>query len=60
MQAQIKRELVPYSAFLSFQKDYEEPTTEEGFSEIKIVNWVFDGTEEERERWNMWLQIDGQ
>ena len=30
----------------------------EGFSEIKRVNWLFEGTEEDRKRWSMWLEID--
>jgi len=54
-----KRDLVPYSAFCSFRNDHEEPTLNEGFSEIKQVHWVFQGTEEEKTYWSMWLQIDG-
>lgn len=54
-----KREMLPYTAFTSFKSSYEEPTLSEGFKEIKRVNWVFEGSAEERERWNMWLQIDG-
>lgn len=38
---------------------YEEPKMTEGFAEIRKVNWVFEGSEEEQKRWNMWLQIDG-
>jgi len=30
----------------------------EGFSEIKTVNWVFEGSEEAKTRWSMWLQLD--
>jgi bifunctional polynucleotide phosphatase/kinase len=56
---QPKRELVPYTAFISFRNDYQEPTLNEGFSEIKKVHWVFQGTEEENRYWSMWLQIDG-
>ncbi|OBZ75300.1 Bifunctional polynucleotide phosphatase/kinase [Grifola frondosa] len=54
-----KRELIPYSAFTSFRLNFEEPKIEEGFSEVKRVNWVFEGGEEERRRWSMWLQING-
>ncbi|KZT66863.1 PNK3P-domain-containing protein [Daedalea quercina L-15889] len=54
-----KRELLPYNAFTSFRAQYEEPQLNEGFTEIKTVNWVFEGDEDERRRWNMWLQIDG-
>ncbi|TFY68068.1 hypothetical protein EVJ58_g1248 [Rhodofomes roseus] len=56
---QPKRELLPYNAFTSFRAQYEEPQLKEGFQEIKKVNWVFEGDEEERRRWGMWLQIDG-
>ena len=56
---QPKRDLVPYNAFVSFRNDYEEPNLNEGFSEIKKVHWVFQGTEEEKRYWSMWLQIDG-
>jgi bifunctional polynucleotide phosphatase/kinase len=44
-------------AFTSFRANYEEPTLEEGFTEIKQINFRFEGTEEERRRWNMWLDI---
>lgn len=44
---------------VSFREAYEEPTLVEGFTEIKRVNFVFEGDEEERRRWGMWLQIDG-
>jgi len=54
-----KRQALPYIAFTGFRDNYEVPQMEEGFSEIKIVNWVFEGTDEERTFWSMWLQIDG-
>ncbi|KAI0811093.1 PNK3P-domain-containing protein [Irpex lacteus] len=54
-----KRELLGYMAFTSFRNAYQEPALDEGFSEIKQVNFVFDGSEEERRRWGMWLQIEG-
>jgi len=53
------RALVPYAAFARFRDHFEEPTLKEGFTEIKKVNWVFEGTEEERKYWSMWLQVDG-
>lgn len=56
---QPKRELLGYMAFTSFRNAYQEPALDEGFSEIKQVNFVFDGSEEERRRWGMWLQIEG-
>jgi len=54
-----ERTLLPYSAFTGFRNAYKEPEMTEGFSEIKKVNWVFAGTEEEKRYWSMWLQIDG-
>lgn len=56
---QPKRDLIPYTAFTSFKASYQEPKLEEGFTEIKQVNWTFEGSDEERRRWSMWLQIDG-
>jgi len=53
-----KRDLLPYSAIAGFTKDYEAPTMSEGFSEIKTVNWVFEGDAEAKRRWSMWLQLD--
>lgn len=54
-----KRQLLPYLAFTSFRSGYEEPDKAEGFFEIRKVNWAFEGTEEERKCWSMWLQIEG-
>ncbi|KAL1745447.1 polynucleotide kinase 3 phosphatase-domain-containing protein [Schizophyllum fasciatum] len=54
-----QRTIVPYIGFAGFKSDSEEPTLEEGFTEIRKVNWVFHGNDEERKYWEMWLQIDG-
>ncbi|KAJ8585213.1 PNK3P-domain-containing protein [Rhizopogon salebrosus TDB-379] len=54
-----RRDILPYLAFIGFRDNCEEPQLTEGFSEIIKVNWVFEGSEEERKRWSMWLQIDG-
>ncbi|THH31361.1 hypothetical protein EUX98_g2820 [Antrodiella citrinella] len=54
-----KRDVLPYAAFSNYQQTYEPPALSEGFSEMRQVNWVFEGTEEERRRWSMWLQVDG-
>ncbi|KIM49030.1 hypothetical protein M413DRAFT_438191 [Hebeloma cylindrosporum] len=56
---QAARDLLPYAAFTGFRDNYEEPELSEGFTEVKNVNWVFEGTEEEKRYWSMWLQIDG-
>ncbi|KAF8506302.1 polynucleotide kinase 3 phosphatase-domain-containing protein [Gautieria morchelliformis] len=52
------RGLLPPVAFTSFRAHYQEPTVDEGFMEIKRINFQFEGTEEDRRRWNMWLEID--
>ena len=57
--SQTARDILPYVAFTGFRDNYEEPELSEGFSEVKNVNWVFEGTEEEKRYWSMWLQIDG-
>ena len=59
VRSQPARPIVPYVGFAGFKSESEEPTLEEGFEEIKKVNWVFHGTDEERKYWEMWLQIDG-
>ncbi|CDO70582.1 hypothetical protein BN946_scf184636.g15 [Trametes cinnabarina] len=57
--SEAKRTLLPYSALTGFRADFEEPSVDEGFAEVRKVNFVFEGGEEERRRWSMWLQIDG-
>ncbi|KIK63827.1 hypothetical protein GYMLUDRAFT_71948 [Collybiopsis luxurians FD-317 M1] len=52
-----KRELVPEIAYTTYENNFEEPSISEGFSEIRKVNWVFEGTGEERKYWSMWLQL---
>jgi len=51
------RPLVPRGVLLSFQKQYEEPLGDEGFDNIKIIDWSFQGSEEEETRWCMWLDL---
>ncbi|THV08085.1 PNK3P-domain-containing protein [Dendrothele bispora CBS 962.96] len=55
----VVREVLPFLAFTSFKASFEEPELSEGLSEIRQVNWSFDGSEEEKKHWSMWLQIDG-
>ncbi|EJD05401.1 PNK3P-domain-containing protein [Fomitiporia mediterranea MF3/22] len=54
-----KPKLIPYTALASFPQAFEEPTAEEGFKDVKIVNWQFQGDEVQERYWRMWLQIDG-
>ncbi|KAK0502955.1 polynucleotide kinase 3 phosphatase-domain-containing protein [Armillaria luteobubalina] len=51
------RDALPYLALITFRDNYEAPENEEGFAEVKTVNWRFEGTEEEEKYWKMWLQI---
>ncbi|KAJ8488116.1 hypothetical protein ONZ45_g14072 [Pleurotus djamor] len=53
------RSAVPYLAFTGFRSAFEEPEMDEGFDEVKKINFVWEGGEEERKRWEMWLQVDG-
>jgi len=32
---------------------------DEGFEEIRQIDWKFEGTDEEKRLWSMWLQIHG-
>ncbi|KAJ7150255.1 polynucleotide kinase 3 phosphatase-domain-containing protein [Mycena filopes] len=54
------REALPRLAFTKYKDSFEEPELGEGFSQIKKINWVFEGTEEEREAWSRWLQVDSE
>jgi bifunctional polynucleotide phosphatase/kinase len=33
------------------------PTLEEGFSEVKTINWIFEGSDEDRRRFNMYINV---
>jgi bifunctional polynucleotide phosphatase/kinase len=46
--------LLPVAAIYSFVQRYQEPSLDEGFTEIVKVDFKFEGTEEEREVWSMW------
>lgn len=56
---QPKRDLLPPIAIAGYTRDFKVPTMSEGFSEIKTINWVFEGDAEAKRRWSMWLQLDG-
>jgi bifunctional polynucleotide phosphatase/kinase len=49
-----KRKLLPLAAIYSYLQRFQEPHLEEGFEEIVRVDFVFRGTEEEREVWSLW------
>jgi bifunctional polynucleotide phosphatase/kinase len=50
--------MLPKLAFTTFKSNFEEPELSEGFAEIKKVNWVFEGTTEERKAWSRWFHLD--
>jgi len=58
IKSEAKRNLLPYNAITGYTRDYEAPMMSEGFSEIKTINWVFQGDAEAKRRWSMWLQLD--
>jgi len=49
-----RRNLLPAGAFYSFKSGFESPTLDEGLSEVQTVDWIFEGTDEERRLWNIW------
>ncbi|KAF1976004.1 PNK3P-domain-containing protein [Bimuria novae-zelandiae CBS 107.79] len=51
-----QRLLLPKLAFASFKKKYQEPKPSEGFQDITIVDFRFEGSEEQKKIWSMfWL-----
>ncbi|GAA5835725.1 hypothetical protein JCM11251_007409 [Rhodosporidiobolus azoricus] len=50
-----KREVLPMIAFQSFSKNLQKPTMDEGFDELKNINFKFDGPPEELKKWQRWL-----
>ncbi|KAG8953997.1 hypothetical protein FRC04_000981 [Tulasnella sp. 424] len=51
------REMLGYGVFTQYQNAFQPPTIEEGFSEVKTINWIFQGSEEDRRRFNMYLDV---
>lgn len=49
------RELLPGSAFSGYVAQFQEPSLDEGFDELRGVNFVFEGSEDERKKWDMWM-----
>ena len=57
LDSQPPRPLIPYIAYSSFQNAFQMPTLEEGFSEVKTLNWIFEGSDEDRRRFNMYMNV---
>ncbi|KAF7303029.1 hypothetical protein MKEN_01266200 [Mycena kentingensis (nom. inval.)] len=43
--------------FDELENSYQKPTLSEGFTEVRRIYWTFEGNEEERKVWNMWLSV---
>lgn len=50
-----KRAILPESAFVSYAVDFTLPTLKEGFDEVRTVNFVWEGTVEQRTLWDNYL-----
>ncbi|CAE6469007.1 unnamed protein product [Rhizoctonia solani] len=51
------RKLVPWIAYTTFRSHFQAPELSEGFDKIDKVGFVFEGSEEERERWNTYMEL---
>ncbi|KAJ1309791.1 hypothetical protein OPQ81_006556 [Rhizoctonia solani] len=51
------RKLVPWIAYTSFRSHFQQPESSEGFDKIDKVGFIFEGTEEERERWSTYMEL---
>jgi bifunctional polynucleotide phosphatase/kinase len=51
-----ERELLPGTAFDGYKGQYEAPSVNEGFDEIRSVNFRWEGTDEQRRLWDMYMQ----
>ncbi|WWC98526.1 polynucleotide kinase 3'-phosphatase [Kwoniella sp. B9012] len=49
------RTLLPTLAFTSYAGAFEKPSIDEGFDEIRGVNFHFEGSEEQRRKWDMYM-----
>ena len=49
------RGMLPLSAFYTFGSAFERPEMDEGFDELRTVNFVWEGTEEQRGIWNRYM-----
>ncbi|CAG8771495.1 3619_t:CDS:2, partial [Ambispora leptoticha] len=46
-----KCRLIPDIAYNTYKARFMEPQLEEGFEEVKKIDFVFEGNDEERARW---------
>lgn len=50
-----KREILPETAFASYKAAFVPPEVKEGFEEVRTVNFVWEGTEDQRSLWDQYL-----
>jgi bifunctional polynucleotide phosphatase/kinase len=48
------RELLSEIVFRTFKSRFQEPTMDEGYQEIKKINFVFDGDDTDLDAWRKW------
>ncbi|KAI8073525.1 polynucleotide kinase 3 phosphatase-domain-containing protein [Gilbertella persicaria] len=48
------RDVISSIVFRIFKSKLEIPQPEEGFQEVKCINFAFDGSEEDKKRWSQW------
>ncbi|CAE6336251.1 unnamed protein product [Rhizoctonia solani] len=51
------RKLVPWVAYATFRSHFQVPELSEGFEKIDKVGFIFEGSEEERERWSTYMEL---
>lgn len=51
------RTLLPASAFWGYKSDFEVPEKDEGFDEVRGVNFKWGGTDEQRKLWDMYMLV---
>ncbi|KAI9493014.1 polynucleotide kinase 3 phosphatase-domain-containing protein [Zychaea mexicana] len=50
----VKREVMSDIAFRTFKSKLQTPQLSEGFDEIKKINFVFEGSDEDKAAWSKW------
>ena len=45
----------PLRRLQAYESDFEAPAVDEGFDEVRAVNFKFEGSAEQRAKWDMWL-----
>ncbi|KAI9276987.1 polynucleotide kinase 3 phosphatase [Phascolomyces articulosus] len=49
-----KREVLSIMAYNSFKSKFQQPKESEGFKEVKHINFVFEGTDQDKKAWQKW------